>query len=258
MRLWPLAFVLVAGRAAAEPPPAPEPPAPPTGIDALARRPGAERGFVFDTAVTVPRGQVELGGRTLDGQVNAVDLAAGVTSTTQLDVEYGVIGNVETLATGVVQVVAHTDRFRIALDGTLRQLNQTEFLPVEMPVGAGGIGPLLAPGEQTRHDNLFGAGAVMTGCLDPRCEVELNAGGQALLPLTGGDVVGLGWGDVEMGNESVRLVVEVIGVGGDGGGSLALVGARGTWRHLGVEGGITVTSGGSPGVAPMVGLTVRP
>src|SRR5690242_12036959 len=108
MRTWPLALVLVAGAAAADPIPradADDPPAAPatapgaaaaaspgapanlaapapapaadvapTGVDARARRPGAERGYIFASALTPPAGTVEVDVRALTAGVGVLDV----------------------------------------------------------------------------------------------------------------------------------------------------------------------------------------
>lgn len=266
MRTWPLALVLVAGAAAADPAtvavpaPAAAAAATPTGVDARARRPGTERGYIFASALTPPSGSVEVDVRALTAGVGVLDVEAGITSTTALTAEAGLIpdsGN--TLATEIEQVFARTNRVRVAVLGTLRQVNQQQVYYA--PVGAGGGPmPLVTPFDagNTQATNLLGLGGVGTACLDAPCQVEVTAGAQALIPLGGGSAVGVGWGDLSVGNQSIRAVGELITIGDSG--AIGLLGLRGEWTHVALDGAVTIVPTSTDSNAPMIylGLGVRP
>ena len=281
MRTWPLALVLVAGTAAADPAPAqPAPatpastapanlavpaPAPaaatePVGVDARARRPGAERGYIFASALNLPAGAVEVDVRALTAGIGVLDVEAGLTQTTELTAEAGLIPeNGNTLATEVEQVFAHTSRIRVAVLGTLRQVNQQVYYAEPVNVGGAAM-PLVAPfdNSNTQATNLLGLGGVGTACLDAPCEVEITAGAQAMIPLTGGQAVGVGWGDLSIGNQSLRAVGELLTIGDSG--AIGLLGLRGGWQHVGVDLAVTFVPTDSDSSTPMIylGLGIRP
>jgi hypothetical protein len=277
-----LAFVVVgfvAGPAAADPggppgltpaeapppPPSEAPPPPseaPPPLDEAEQLPGSARGFIFDSAATVPVGRVELSGRAIAGGAGVLDIAAGVTPTTELGAEVGLLGDTTTMATDLEQVIAHGPRWRIALEGSLRRLSfPAEMIDATlMPVGA-------APsGGSGSHNDLFGLAAIATGCIDAGCRVVATGGAQALDVPASGQVAPIGWLSVQAGVPRLRAIGELIVVGDTGssgaGGKMFVLGARGGWHTISLEGAVVVIpadyAGGSSFVAPYVGVAVRP
>ncbi len=267
--------MITAGSAFADPagPPGlaqtiPPPPAPvATGpLDDMAHAAGSERGLLFDTAMTVPAGSVDLGGRCCF-DAGAVDAAAGLTSTTELSAEVGVIGDATTFAVGLKQVIVHGARWRIAIEGSARQINP--FAVAQPAIGGEPIG-----GEpngdgfdyRAPSTNLLGIGGVATACIDDGCRVLVTGGAQALVQLGTGEVTPLVWADIEAGAPRLRAIAEVANIGdtgmGGSGGSIYVVAGRGGWRRLMFEAGAAFLPGDYAGAStqtmPYVGVIARP
>ena len=154
--------------------PAPEPP---SALDDAAQYPASDRGALFENAITVPQGQAEVNLRATVG-VAALDLRFGVTSTTELSVEVGMAASspstVPEIAVGIKQVLVRGRRFRLAVDGSLRNVFYNPN--VEEPACCGaGIGD---DSVQSQSIQIGGIGAVATGCVDSRCFFRVSMGGQ--------------------------------------------------------------------------------
>jgi len=258
---------ITAGNAFADPagPPglaqtvAPPPAVAASPLDDMAHAAGSERGLLLDTAMTVPAGSVDVGGRCCF-EAGAVDAVAGLTSTTELSAEAGMLGLATTLAVGLKQVVAHGPRWRVAIEGGARQINmfQTEFINVA-PTDPGASQPNLT-------ENLLGIGGVATGCIDDRCRVVVTGGAQALVVLGTGQVAPLVWANVEVGAPRLRAIAEVANIGDTGmtgaGGTVYVVAGRGGWRRLMFEAGAVFLPGDYAGAStqtmPYVGVIARP
>jgi hypothetical protein len=219
-------------------------------IDTVARMPAAERGFLFDSALTVPVGKVEVGARCCP-DAGVIDLAVGITPTTELSLQGGVFGLATSFSTQLKQVLVHNGRFRIAALASVRRLTPFEFARPNIVMVTGTD---IRPYDPTI--DLISAGAVATGCFDARCRVMATGGGEAMVVRSTGLVAPVGWAQVSIGVPRLRAIGEVIVVGPTGaagnGGTAWLAGARGGWRTVSLEAAVVVVPGDYAGAEPMV------
>ncbi len=220
--------------------PAPDQPS----LDAFANDAAADRGTVVENALTVPRGQFEVDVRGTSG-FGLLDLRLGVTSTTELSIETGLVtgvgagGTTPAFAAGIKHTLVPGRRFRLAVDASVRTVYYEPF--AFLPAGSTPTPPGLDLSLSNPSYQLVSLGTVATGCVDRSCVLRLTGGGQLVYDFNnGGGIAPLVWTDVELGSEHLRVVAEgvlgaVFASGGGAEGIAATIGARTSWRHVSAE-----------------------
>jgi hypothetical protein len=233
------------------------------GLDAIAAAPGTDRGVLFENALTVPQGQAEIDVRGTIA-VGVLDLRFGATPTTELSLEAGLAAGLPELAVGIKQVIVNGRRFRLALDGSLRQL----YVQEEVAQSAACCGGQPDPTGfiQSSSAQVGAIGVVATGCIDGGCMLRVSAGSQLWVAFgDGGGAVEVAWADVELGPPKLRLVTEgILGfnfASGNAPVQVVALGLRGGWRKFALEGGAVVVTNddgtGNTVTLPYLGVTGR-
>jgi hypothetical protein len=170
-------------------------------LDSIANDAGADRGTVFENALTVPRGRFEVDLRGTSG-VGALDLRFGATSTLEVSIEAGLLTGAQAtaattpeFAAGIKDTLVPGRRFRVAVEASVRTVY---YAPVPfLPAGATATPAGLDLSLSGSSDQFASLGTVVTGCVDAGCTLRLTGGGQLVYELNNGGSVGsLFWTDI--------------------------------------------------------------
>jgi hypothetical protein len=211
------------------------PPAPPpvSTIAAQSSIVGSQRNLLSGTALTVPKGQVELAARSAT-LLNGASIAGGLTSTTEVWADvYTVIEEEGSIyGVGLKQVLARGDNWQLAVTGSIR-------------------------GADEEDDKLVTVGGVVTACTE-RCTV-MASGGVSLLMFEDEEYLPVYSGAISVGSPTVRLIGEAMFVPDENDDKLGLgfLGVRFGSRKFAADLGLATLLDADEAVLPMLSLAGR-